>query len=200
LNNDITIGIIILAAGSSSRMGQSKQLMKIGQQPLLAKAVETALDTGLKKIAVVLGANAEAHKKIIEQYPVDIVKNSGWSAGIGSSLKAGVDHLINAMSSIDRVIIMVCDQPLLTSKHLKALIEEQAKSEKHIVASAYGDTLGTPALFDKKYFGQLLSLNDEDGAKKIIQTNNDDVSSIPFSQGQIDLDTPEDFRSFTKNR
>jgi molybdenum cofactor cytidylyltransferase len=194
------IGIILLAAGSSSRMGQSKQLLELNGEPLLRNAVNVALASDVKKVVVVLGAFEKEHKKIIQDLPVNIIHNPRWETGMGSSLKAGLNYLIHVDPKLSGTVILVCDQPLLQAGHIKSLIETNQKTKKAIVASRYAQTLGVPAFFEKKYFSELLSLGDPQGAKKVIQQHPEDVSPMDFPEGKIDLDTPEDYQGFKRNK
>lgn len=187
-------GIIILAAGDSSRMGQSKQLLKVGNQTLLQKSVQTALHSGIEKIVVVLGSNDKAHLENIKDLPVKIVINENWKTGMGSSIKSGLKSLID--SHLDGVIIMVCDQPFVTSDHIKSLIATHRKKHKPLVAAHYANTFGVPALFTKKYLDQLLALGDNEGAKKIIMTHEKELGVLDLPEAAIDLDTVEDYRKF----
>ena len=93
-------------------------------------------------------------------------------------------------------MIVVCDQPLITSTHLKNLIRKYRSTKNAIVASAYANTIGVPALFDQSLFQQLLAGEDAQGAKKILMDHAESVLSIDFPDGAVDLDTPEDYREF----
>jgi molybdenum cofactor cytidylyltransferase len=188
--------IIILAAGNSSRMGQSKQLLKIGEENLLQHSVKTAMDAGIEKVVVVLGADDKAHAQSIEQFPVSVVVNDKWQSGMGSSLKAGLNFLLTNSPAISGVIVMVCDQPLVTSKHIESLLAIHHKKGKPLVASRYSNTYGVPALFTKKYFNQILALGDNEGAKKIIMTHEKDLALMDLPEAAVDLDTMEDVQKF----
>lgn len=189
-----SIAILILAAGSSSRMGQSKQLLKVEGEPLLVKVVKAALQADGSPVVVVLGANEPAHRQALRHLPVSIVSNPEWAKGMGSSIKVGLQYLISQGSAVDGVLMMVCDQPMVTAAYLKFVISKFQKA--HIVASQYAHTLGVPALFSKEYFPELLQLKDDEGAKKIIQKNFHAIITLPFPEGAIDLDTPGDYRNF----
>ncbi len=188
------IGVILLAAGSSSRMGQSKQLLEIKGEQLLWKSTQTALQSEAEKIIVVLGANEQEHRKIIQSLSVDIVVNPDWKDGMGSSLKKGLHQLLQTKPTLDAVIIMVCDQPLLTTGHLNKLIQIFRQTKSPIVASYYSNTAGVPALFEKSVFEKLLNVENESGARKIIQQNKDLVQTVDFPEGAVDVDTPDDFK------
>lgn len=190
------VAIVLLAAGSSSRMGQSKQLLSIEGKPLLLISAEAALGAGANKIFVVLGANEEAHRKIVHHLPLEIISNPDWEKGMGTSLRRGLTSARELVPGMESVVIVVCDQPLVTSWHLKNLIRKYRTTKKSIVASAYANTIGVPALFDQSLFQALLAVEDGQGAKKILMDHAGSVLSIDFPDGSVDLDTPEDYRAF----
>jgi molybdenum cofactor cytidylyltransferase len=190
------VALILLAAGSSSRMGQSKQLLPIDGKPLLLKAVEAAVGAESGKTIVVLGSGEEDHRKIIQHLPVDIISNPEWKKGMGTSLRMGLNHALNKIPGLGAVIILVCDQPFLTPHHLMALIEKYKATNKPIVASAYANTTGVPALFDRSLFQKLKAVEDGQGAKKIIRDETKQVVSVEFPEGSVDLDTRQDVDAF----
>ena len=188
-------GIILLAAGASSRMGQSKQLMKIRHKTLLVQSIETALQV-TPQVVVVLGAYEQEHRKAMATGSVEIVFNREWNKGMGGSIKAGLKNIMERIPTLDTVIIMVCDQPLVTAEHLSELKDTHLKSGKRIVASRYSGTTGVPVLFHKTFFTEIMNLANGEGAKKIIQLHPGETNAIDFPDGSIDIDTPEDFRNF----
>ncbi|MEK6782019.1 MAG: nucleotidyltransferase family protein [Bacteroidota bacterium] len=192
------IGIILLAAGPSSRMGQSKQLLEIAGEQLLLKATRIALQSEVERVVVVLGANESTHRKVIEQLPIEIITNVDWQRGMGSSLKKGLTELRNIIPQLEAAVVMVCDQPLLTTQHLNNLIRNFKQTKNLIVASYYSGTAGVPALFEKSLFEKLLTVDDDSGAKKIIQQHKNLVQTLDFPSGAIDLDTLDDYRKFIK--
>jgi len=194
------IGIIILAAGSSTRMGQSKQLLILDGEPLLVRSVRTALDTQLKNIVVVLGYEAEKHLAAIGDLPVQCISNQDWATGMGSSLKVGLTRLIQLQPTIQAAIIMVCDQPDITSHHLLRLILSFQQSNRSIIASKYAGTSGVPVLFSRNHFQEILLLDDAVGAKKILDNNQANVMAIDFPQGATDLDTPTDVERYLRDK
>ncbi|MFN6087802.1 MAG: NTP transferase domain-containing protein [Cyclobacteriaceae bacterium] len=191
------IAILLLAAGSSSRLGRSKQLVSIKGQPLLLKSMNAAIETGIENIIVVLGANEQEHHQVIKDARVHVVVNADWKKGMGSSLKTGLSYLLQQTPKTEAVITMVCDQPLITSDQLKKLIAEHESSRSTIVASFYQGVAGVPVLFDRTLFSELLSMPDEAGAKKIIQQHPHLVKTVPFPGGEIDIDTDDDLKKFS---
>ena len=186
-------GIVILAAGASTRLGKPKQLLQYRGKTLLAHAINEATNSNADAIVVILGKNADLFKKEIDEKKVRVAINSSWEEGMASSLRLGLDTLINDKPYIDAVIFMVCDQPHVLSSILNELIITQQKTTKQIVASNYGDSVGPPALLHKKYFEELMKLSGDAGARKIIQKNMNDVATILFPEGNIDIDTEQDY-------
>jgi molybdenum cofactor cytidylyltransferase len=187
---------IILAAGASSRMGQSKQKLNISGEPLLRRIVQAALSSRTQKVIVVLGADESGHHNLIRDLPVEIIVNHNWQKGMGSSIKRGMDLISIADSKA--VIISVCDQPHLTSNVFNQLIDLFNKSQRLVVASTYAGTMGVPALFHQSLFNAILNMRDDEGAKKIILKHQDNLETIPFEAGAIDLDTMTDYDSFIR--
>ncbi len=196
------IGIIILAAGSSSRLGHPKQLVNINGKPLLQKMAEAAITSGCKPVIVILGAYIEKIKPSINHLAINILENKNWENGMGSTISCGMDFLINNHPDLEAVILLVCDQYYLSEKNIAELISAFEKTNKNIVASKYGDTIGVPALFSKDKFADLSQLNGKKGAKKIIQANPKNTAIVEFSEGVFDLDTHgdlSDINQFNRN-
>ncbi len=187
--------VLVLAAGSSSRMGQSKQLLKVNGMSLLAHSVKQAAAVS-PNVVVVLGSGFEQHKLALRDLSVILVENKSWQKGMGSSMKQGVAHILASTPEIDSVIIMVCDQPKLQGRHLQKLIHAATETSKTIIASSYAGTVGVPALFKKEQFTKLLNADDDSGARKIIRQHAETVGTVDFPGGHIDLDTPEDYSKF----
>jgi len=118
--------------------------------------------------------------------------------GMASGIVIGLKKAITLKNELEKVIIVVCDQPFISSSLLQQLYQKQNESAKHIVASAYADTIGTPALFTQKYFDVLMNLKGDEGAKKLLKRYSDDLASVDFADGYIDIDTKEDYENLLK--
>ncbi|MGC4021482.1 MAG: nucleotidyltransferase family protein [Cyclobacteriaceae bacterium] len=186
---------VVLAAGSSSRMGQPKQLLQMGNESLIRKIVKETIASGCDKVFVVLGSNRVRVENEIKDLPIEIVFNEDWNKGMGSSIKCGLNQAMK-ISQIESIVFILCDQPRLNSFHLGKLKEEHRHSQFPIIASRYADSIGVPALFHKSVFQKLETIEDTSGAKKIIEQNPALVKSVDFPEGEIDLDTPEDWKKF----
>jgi molybdenum cofactor cytidylyltransferase len=189
------IGIIILAAGDSSRLGRPKQLLPFGGKTFLAHIVDEAVEANLEPVIVVTGAYAAEVGETLKERRITIVYNPHWEEGMASGIVAGLAELQSALPHSRGVIVAVCDQPYLSANLLGELVEQFRVSGKNLVACAYGGTLGTPVLFGSRYFGELSALSGPEGARKLLKLYPDDVTAIHFPKGSIDIDTEEDLKS-----
>jgi len=192
--------IIILAAGASTRMGQPKQLLKYHDVNLIQHAIDEALAAGAQKVLVVLGSNAEKISEQINKKQANVLYNKNWEEGIASSIKEGLQQSLLLSANLDAIILMVCDQPYVNAALLKNLVSQHVESQKNIVASQYKDTLGTPVLFHKSFFPELLKLKGDAGAKKILMDNSEQVQAVRFPLGDIDIDNMADYEMLLQQK
>lgn len=192
-----SVGAVILAAGGSSRFGQPKQLLTFQGESLVRRAVRAATDACDAGVAVVAGNTRALIEAELRESAAAVVENPEWQRGLGTSIRCGLLHLIASTPELNAAVVMACDQPFVDSRVVGALMAEQERSGKAIVASSYANTLGIPVLFDRSCFEALLALPDDSGAKALIESRPDDVASIEFEQGAIDIDTPADFERLT---
>jgi molybdenum cofactor cytidylyltransferase len=191
-------GIIILAAGQSSRLGSPKQLLEFDGRKLIVGAVETATYFSLYPVIVVLGAHAEIIKSYLDMPSIKLVQNENWNKGVSSSIKKGVEEMELNYPHVDGLILMVCDQPYLDHITIQKLIDLQRQTDLVAVACEYDGIPGTPALFHKSLFGELSILEGDKGARKLFESMKDKVARLPFSAGAIDIDTQEDYLKLIK--
>src|SRR5690348_5657966 len=118
---DERIGAIVLAAGESSRLGIPKQGVPFGGESLLRRAVRAALDVGCRPVVVVTGAHAELSRAELAQLGAAEAYNVDWQAGLASSIRTGLAHLLDADADLDAVILLLCDQPFVTAGLLREL-------------------------------------------------------------------------------
>jgi molybdenum cofactor cytidylyltransferase len=212
------VGAVILAAGGSSRLGQPKQLFVFRGETLIRRVVRAAGEAGCDPVIVVIGEIGAAIRSELDirdsrisslprrdarrdppaagnlTHPAMMVENAEWRNGVGTSIRRGLRQL---PKSVHAVVLLACDQPLVDASIVGKLIAAWDESGRPMAASRYANTLGVPALFDRSCFEALLALPDDSGAKNLIATRPDDVVSIPFDDGAIDIDTPEDLRRLT---
>jgi molybdenum cofactor cytidylyltransferase len=194
------IGIVILAAGSSTRLPQPKQLLSYCGQTLLRRAGQIAVASICRPVIVVLGAGAEALVPQLADLPVTVVENKAWRLGMSFSIRIGVKALEEKFpkSTLTAAVIMLCDQPLVTPEHVNRLVEVHQVSGVSIVASEYGGAPGVPALFSRKYFPTLRSLSGDEGAKQVLRKNHNEVTCVPCPNAAFDIDTPADYESLLR--
>lgn len=186
-------GIIILAAGNSSRLGTPKQLLAYEGKSLLKRITDEALSLSDHPVVVVLGAYHESIVRELSGSKATLVINPDWENGMSGSIKSGMNNLWTANPDLDRCIITVCDQPFVDATLLKSLGISADNTGKGIVATGFADTWGVPVLFSKPYFEELLLITGKGGAKKIIEKHVDDMVVFPFEAARIDIDTKVDY-------
>ncbi|MFM7329244.1 MAG: NTP transferase domain-containing protein [Bacteroidota bacterium] len=190
-----TIDAILLAAGNSSRMGRPKQALPVEGLPLLVRTIRVLKNSGsLRNIVVVTGAGAESLTPLIAEEALSVIENNQWSSGMGSSLKSGLDFLLRQTPVADGVLVSVCDQPFLSVDVIRAIANHAAMHP--LIASNYGEVLGPPSFFGREFFMELMELPDEGGARTLFNRYPHRVTKVPFPDGAIDLDTPEDYERY----
>ncbi|HEV7350141.1 nucleotidyltransferase family protein [Telluribacter sp.] len=189
--------IIILAAGASQRMGTPKQVLKIEEgKSLLRKMAETALKTTMRPVVVVVGANKKEVVPELSGLGVTIIDNPMWQEGMSSSVRMGLAGAYLMDKQLEAVLMLVCDQPYVTAPLLEHMLVTLKESGKKAVACRYGESWGVPVLIGSQLFEALTHLKGEQGAKPLLAERMDDVAFVEFDQGEIDIDTPDDYRRF----
>ena len=187
-------GIVILAAGDSSRMGSPKQLLDYGGKPLLRHAADVALRSMCwGNVLVVLGSRSADFRPALANLPVTILENRRWEQGMGTSIHTGVEHA--RVSGLDGVILTLADQPLVTPDSLDRLIHTHLETNQPIVAAQYAGTVGVPVFFSREFFPQLLALKSQQGCKGVILSHPEHAFHLACPEAEVDIDTPQDYSS-----
>jgi len=193
------VGLVILAAGASTRMGTPKQLLRYGEQSLIQHVGEVAIASVCHPVIVVLGAYAECIQPETKPLAIHTVVNPDWHQGMSTSIRMGIETLNTLNSKAEAVVLMLCDQPFVCPQLINQLVEVHQTTRKSIVACEYGANLGVPALFNRSLFSQLMTLTGASGAKQLIKKYPQDVLAVAFPDGLFDLDTPQDYEQFLAN-
>ncbi|WP_324671303.1 nucleotidyltransferase family protein [Hymenobacter sp. GOD-10R] len=193
-----SIGLILLAAGSSSRLGQPKQLLPYLGQTLLRHAAETAVAAGCHPIVVVTGALHEELAAEVASLPVEVVRNTAWATGMGSSIQIGLTFLENLGQPLQAILVTLSDQPLVTPELLTELISRYQATQAPIVATEYSGTQGVPALFSSAMFPALRELTGATGARQLIAAQGTAVEIVSFPDGAVDVDTREQYEALLR--
>jgi molybdenum cofactor cytidylyltransferase len=188
-----SIGAVILAAGSSSRMGSPKQILPFRGESLLRHAALAALDAGCSPVIVVTGAYAELSRRELEGLDVREALNPRWETGMASSIGAGLEGLLGADPDAAAAVFLLCDQPHVTAGVISGLATAHRVTGRPVIASTYGGSFGVPALFSRSLFVELARLEGRAGAKQVIERYASETHFLPFRGGEVDVDTPDDF-------
>ncbi|MBU6367377.1 MAG: nucleotidyltransferase family protein [Gemmatimonadetes bacterium] len=196
-----TVGAVLLAAGGSTRLGESKALLAGGDGvPRVVRVARDLAAAGCTPIVVVLGAEAERVAAALAGEAVRPVTHAGWTAGMGSSIAAGVRALEAALegtpawTAVGAALVAPCDMPGATVAHLRWLVEASGGGTWR-VASGYADgARGMPAVLPRGDWPALQALTGEGGARALLRGA--DVAVVPLADGDGDLDTPEAVRAW----
>ena len=197
---------IILAAGSSSRMGagRHKLLLPLGNRPVLAHVITATLTSQARPIVLVLGHQAEQVRTHVATFAVSptviSIENPHYLQGMSTSLRAGLQTLMQneeICHSLDGVIILLGDQPLMTAHSIDALITCKQTTGKRIIAPLYNGKRGNPVLFDASLFPELLEISGDEGARSIIERHKQEVATLELSDtvANYDVDTWEAYQA-----
>ncbi len=185
--------VLILAAGASRRMGRPKQLLPWKNQPLIRYVTEQALALSKRPVLVITGAYSDMVCQALQDKPVELAHCADWASGMGHSLAFGIARLEVLYPEVSGVMVLLSDQPLVKTEYLERLSAEFTKQgAKGIVASSYAQTLGPPLVFYRDFFPALKALQGDRGARMLLERFASEVHPIPFPEGALDWDTPED--------
>jgi 4-nitrophenyl phosphatase len=183
---------IILAAGASTRFGQSKQLIDWGGVPLVAHLADQALAAGLSPVIVVLGCQAESARASLGTRPVQTVMNWRWEDGLSTSVQAGLAAL---PPETEAAILMQCDQPLITGDLLRELVARFEQTSAPIVHPTHAGQRGTPTLFARRLFPELATVSGDQGGRPVIRRHAREVAAVEVADPDVlaDVDTPAEY-------
>jgi len=174
---------VVLAAGASTRLGEPKQLVKIGCETLLERAVRVAREAGCAPVVVVVGASFPEILGRCQLGDVIPVINDKWQHGMGTSIVRGVRTLGLVAKGTDGVVLMTCDQPAVTAEHLRKVM-----AAGEVTASAYAGRRGVPAYFPAASFAELMELRGDAGARELLR----EAPAVELAGGELDVDTVAD--------
>lgn len=181
---------ILLAAGTSHRMGRDKMLVEVAGETLLRRAARRALAAGLDPLVVVLGADRAAHAGELDGLDVVAVENEIPEEGKSRSVKLGIEAVPPDAAA---AVVILADMPLVTAEMIAALVERYRGGDAPIVASRYGDVHAPPILYDRSKFAELLVMRDRGCGKAVVKANAERVESVDWPEEALtDVDRPED--------
>jgi molybdenum cofactor cytidylyltransferase len=184
------VSAVILAAGGSTRMGRPKLAIPVRGEPMIRRVARAALQSRCREVIVVLGADADTYRPLLDGLAVRVVVNPAPAEGMGTSLRTGIAAVATQARA---AVVLLADQPMVTPEIIDRLIETAAVSGRRIVASAYHATTGPPVVFDRVYFGELAALEGDRGARTVVLRHPEDVAPLPLPDALAsDVDTAGD--------
>jgi molybdenum cofactor cytidylyltransferase len=187
---------IVLAAGASSRFGSAKQLVRIGDRPLLSLVAGRTAEVVGHALIVVLGARAAELTPLLKHSPGSVVINRDWREGLASSIRAGVARL---PASCAGVMLVLADQACVTAEDLRRLAGAWRRQPLSVAAAQYGATIGAPAVLPQHLFSELSELKGDGGARALLKRHADRLVKVPMPSAAFDLDTPDDLLELNRS-
>jgi molybdenum cofactor cytidylyltransferase len=206
LNSSLSTAAIILAAGSSSRMGggRHKLLLPLANRPVVAHVIDASLASKARPIIIVLGHQSDQVSLQIKQYTIladiALVENAHYQQGMSSSLRKGIQTLLTGdyrkgflSNQVDSALIMLGDQPLITPRIINTLITTYRATGSPIVAPLYNGKRGSPVLFDKSLFSELIEVTGDEGGRTVLERHRHEARLIEAEDAlaNYDVDTWE---------
>jgi molybdenum cofactor cytidylyltransferase len=181
----------VLAAGRSQRFGRSKLLETVDGKPLVRRAADIARSVCGDRSILIAGHESTAVTGAAGDAPQFVIVNDRHEEGIGTSIALAARAVAH---TADALLLLFADQPLVTAKHVDALVAAWSGAQHDIVATAFSEILGPPVLFPRGTFDALGRLSGDRGAKSVLQDLQFDVTTVPFADAAIDIDTPADLQ------
>ncbi len=183
---------IVLAAGRSTRMGAANKLLAdVGGRPMVRRVVEAALASAASPVLVVTGHQEAEVREALAGLEVTFVHNPDYTKGLSSSLKAGIGAVPEAA---DGALVMLGDMPQITAEHLDRLIAAFAEDRGNsIIVPTHAGKRGNPVLWPRAYFAEMLQLEGDAGARRLLAAHGSRVREVDLGTDAIfaDVDTPE---------
>jgi len=187
---------IVLAAGAASRFGSTKQLATIDGITLVQRTCDVAAEVCKSNTVLVVGHDWQAVWEACQASEGFLVVNKEYNSGLGTSIAQTVRSVQHVA---DAIVVLLADQVLITSEHVRALLAAWDGAHDRIVATAYADTVGAPVLFPSACFADLAKLEGDSGGRQLLSDERFQVTEIVFEAAAVDIDTPDDLKQISRN-
>jgi molybdenum cofactor cytidylyltransferase len=185
------LAAVVLAAGSSTRMGRNKLLLDWGGETLVRRAVRAAAGAGVDEVIVVLGHDASRVHAELEGLPCSPVLNPDHAEGAGTSVRTGVRHV---SAEVDALVVVLADMPFVTAEMIGTLVRRYRETGAPLVVSHYGDVQAPPTLYDRALFAELLAIPGERCAKQVVRRHEGEAVVVDWPDEALrDIDAPADY-------
>jgi molybdenum cofactor cytidylyltransferase len=194
---ETAVAAILLAAGSSTRMGQSKPLLPLDGKPFICHCIDALASSDIKDIAVVLGKNSEIMEKALTGYQARVLINSDAASDMAQSVRVGLSGLCASGMPFSGILISLSDHPMVHSETLKTLITIHSKKPEAILIPAFKGKRGHPTLFPMTILSEILTsgtlrdvVNRDPGRVRTLEVMDEGVI--------MDIDTIDDYEMAVK--
>jgi len=185
------VAAVVLAAGSSTRMGRNKMLLDLGDRTVVRRAVQAVIDAGVDRVVVVLGHEAERVEAELSGLPCTRVVNPEHALGVGTSLHRGIAH---AADGADAIVVTLADMPFVSAGMIATVVERYRETRAPLVVSRYGEIQAPPTLYDRALFAELLAVPDERCGKQVVRRHLDEAVAVAWPEDALrDIDVAEDY-------
>lgn len=182
---------VVLAAGSSKRMGRNKLLLDLGGETVVRRAVRAAIDSGLHPVVVVLGHEAELVRAELEGLACRSVLNPRHAEGASTSLRTGVAEVPDEAEAL---VVLLADMPFVTAAMLRSMVEQYAANRAPVLVSRYGDVEAPPTLFDRLVFSELAAIDGDRCARQVARRHEAEGVVVTWPREALqDLDVAADY-------
>jgi len=185
------VAAVVLAAGSSTRMGRNKLLLDLGGETMVRRAARAAIDAGVDRVVVVLGHDEPRVRAELDGLSCSPIVNPDHAQGVGTSLQSGVRQ---AAAEADAIVVVLADMPFVTAAMIATLVERHRVTGAPLVVSHYGDVQAPPTLYGRALFAELLSIPGERCAKQVVRRHESEAVVVAWPEDALrDVDVPEDY-------
>jgi len=185
------VAAVVLAAGSSTRMGRNKLLLDLGGETIVRRAVRAAAGGGVDQVVVVLGHEEPRVRAELEGLPCTPIVNPDHAEGAGTSVRTGVSQVA---AGADAIVVVLADMPFVTAEMIATLVQRYRETGAPLVASHYGDVQAPPTLYDRSLFEELLAIPGERCAKQVVRRHESEAVVVAWPESALrDIDVPADY-------
>ena len=182
---------VVLAAGSSTRMGRNKLFFELDGETLLRRVVRRAIDAGLDPVLVVVGHEAARARAEFAELACTPVDNPDHALGVNRSLRTGISHVPERARA---AVVMLADMPFVTDSMVSTLVARYRESTAPLVISAYGDVNAPPMLYDRALFPELRKLSGQGCGRQVVRRHRHEAVAVSWPPAALqDIDVPEDY-------
>jgi molybdenum cofactor cytidylyltransferase len=190
---DTRVAAVVLAAGSSTRMGTNKLLLDIGGESLVRRSVRAAIEAGVEEVVVVLGHDERRVRVELEGLRCRMVVNPDHADGAGTSVRTGVREVGR---DVDALVVVLADMPFVTAEMIATLVARYRATRAPVVVSHYGEVQAPPTLYDRALFDELRQTPGERGARQVVRRHEAEAAIVEWPEAALrDVDVPADYES-----